>query len=328
MIMITSRFQIVAGLAVAAILGWSALGLAQAPAPGKPKDDALEDLLKQAEAGSKPRDSAADKAKAKDKKDDAKKDAPKKDAAKPTKPGELSTKDKELDDLLGKATEKDTPSADDKKSEPPPSGAEDKKPDKADDAKGGGDKDKKASKPKDPLKGDDAELDNHLAGKKEKKPGQKKGQGQGQGQGQGEEDGPLGDLIKQMREVEQRLGKPDTGEETRQKQTEIVKKLDTMIEQMRTRQVSMRQMRQGKPGQPGQPGQQPGAMAQGAPPMKPEMNRVTPLGLKDKNAWGHLQQALRDEMDNVFKEKALPSREDLIKRYYMAVAKKSLSKGE
>jgi hypothetical protein len=312
--MITTRFRSVAALAVAAILGWSALGLAQAPAPAKPKDDALEDLLKQAEAGSKPKDSAADK---------DKKDAPKKDAAKPAKPGELSTKDKELDDLLGKVTEKDKPSADDKNSEPPPSGAaDDKKSDKPDNAKGGGDKDKKASKPKDPLKGDDAELDDHLAGKKEKpKPGQKKGQG--------EEDGPLGDLIKQMREVEQRLGKPDTGEETRQKQTEIVKKLDTMIEQMRTRQVTMREMRQGKQqGQQGQQGQQPGAMAQGAPPMKPEMNRVTALGLKDKNAWGHLQQALRDEMDNVFKEESLAGKAELIKRYYMAVNKKSLSRGE
>ena len=29
-----------------------------------------------------------------------------------------------------------------------------------------------------------------------------------------------------MRDVEERLGKPDTGEETRKKQTEIVKNLD------------------------------------------------------------------------------------------------------
>ena len=36
-----------------------------------------------------------------------------------------------------------------------------------------------------------------------------------------------------MREVEERLGKPDTGEETRKKQTEIVKNLEQLIEQMR-----------------------------------------------------------------------------------------------
>src|SRR5439155_11457328 len=102
--------------------------------------------------------------------------------------------------------------------------------------------------------GDDKDLDEHLSGADKKKP--RDGQQRQQGRKKDEEDGPLGDLIKQMREVEQRLGQPDTGEQTRQKQTEIVKRLDGLIEQMRlvrSQSQMMRMMRQGqKPGQQGQ----------------------------------------------------------------------------
>ncbi|MFO0891052.1 MAG: hypothetical protein U0790_18145 [Isosphaeraceae bacterium] len=34
-----------------------------------------------------------------------------------------------------------------------------------------------------------------------------------------------------------------------------------------------------------------------------------------KDIWGHLPAELRQEMENVFKEEALPAKEDLIKRY-------------
>ena len=43
----------------------------------------------------------------------------------------------------------------------------------------------------------------------------------------------MGQIIKEMRDVEQRLGKPDTGEDTQGKQKQIVKQLETLIEQMR-----------------------------------------------------------------------------------------------
>src|SRR5439155_10712124 len=106
------------------------------------------------------------------------------------------------------------------------------------------------------LTGDDKDLDEHLSGADKKKQQSRNGQGRKQGQQKDEEDGPMGDLIKQMREVEKRLGQPDTGEETRQKQTQIVKRLDGLIEQMRlvrSQSQMMRMMRQGqKPGQQGQ----------------------------------------------------------------------------
>ncbi len=140
----------------------------------------------------------------------------------------------------------------------------------------------------------------------------------------------MGDLIKQMREVEQRLGKPDTGDETRQKQTQIVKRLDGLIEQMRlvrSKSQMMRMMRTGQ--QPGQRGEQAGTdPQQGVGLQKPAAPRPKSVVSADKNPWGHLPPDLRAEMDNVFKEEGLPDKLDLIKRYYLSVSKKSLSREE
>jgi hypothetical protein len=314
--MTTPRTRRLAALSTALVFGWALAGLSQSP--GK-KDGDLDDLLKKVDEASKPKDAAA----------------------KPARPGTVAPKDKDLDDFLEKLGEdKDKPSADGKPPEPPPGGgaADDMK----SDPKAGKGKDKSkdqkadAPKPKkdDGLKGDDKDLDEHLSGAdKKKQQQQRNGQGQGrqQRQKQDEEDGPLGDLIKQMREVEQRLGKPDTGEETRHKQTEIVKRLDGLIEQMRlvrSQSQMMRMMRQGR-----QQGQQQGQMAnndpqQGVGLQKPAIPRPKSVVADDKHPWGHLPAALRDEMENVFKEEGLPERLDLIKRYYISVSKKSLSREE
>ena len=67
-------------------------------------------------------------------------------------------------------------------------------------------------------------------------------------------------MIKEMRDVEQRLGKPDPGEDTQTKQKQIIKRIDTLIEQVRqsggsagTLTIRLRRQ-QGK-----QPGQQEGS---------------------------------------------------------------------
>ena len=310
MTMISLQIRPLAAFSLFLVLAWTSLGLAQAT---KPKDEALDDLLKQVEEVAKSKEAAPKPT----------------DATKPAKPGEVAPKDKDLDSLLDKLGQtKDDASPDGRSPEPPPGGADDKKPD---DGKGQGkdDKAKKDSKPEaKPLGGKEKELDevlDEIAGKKKKpKPGQKPGEKK-----PGEGEGPLGDLIKQMRDVEERLGKPDTGEQTRQKQTEIVKRLDTMIEQMKKSQSqsqAMRMMRQGQ--KPGQKSGQEGAMANGPPASLPEKPKPKSVVALDKNPWGHLPAELRAEMDNVFKEGALPSREDLIKRYYLSVSKKSLSREE
>src|SRR5207248_758030 len=143
---------------------------------------------------------------------------------------------------------------------------------------------------------------------------------------------PLGQVVKQMRDVEERLGKPDTSEETQGKQKQIVKQIETLIQQMKQSGgqsgMAMRQTQQ--PGQnPGKSqGQTPGANPGQAPNSKPDRpsNRRSLAGGKD--IWGHLQPELRQEMENVFKEDALEAKQDLIRRYYMSVAKRKVVRGE
>ena len=77
-----------------------------------------------------------------------------------------------------------------------------------------------------------------------------------------------------MREVEERLGKPDTGEETRKKQSQIVKQLDKVIEQLRSSSASGKKklvmVRQAGQKTPQQQGDQPGTSGGNAPHTKPE----------------------------------------------------------
>ena len=70
--------------------------------------------------------------------------------------------------------------------------------------------------------------------------------------GDEERKGPIGEIIKEMRDVEKRLGKPDPSEDTRNKQKQIVKRIDTLIEQARQSgsamgQLVLRRVRQAGP---------------------------------------------------------------------------------
>jgi hypothetical protein len=293
-------------------LAWGARASAQdAKAP---KDDALDSLLKKVEEKpSKAAEKAAEGA--------AKKTAAPA-AGKPS--GEVAGKDKELDSLLEKLGASEDKAAPDQKRGGP--GGEPKPGDPPPGEKG---KDKDEPKKNDPnaLSGKTKALDEHLeelTGKRRKK---KRDEGEGSG--------PLSEMIKQMREVEQRLGKPDTGEETRKKQTEIVKRIDTLIEQMRASQgQSKGKPRPGlalRPGQqpgPNQNGETPGTTGGNAPLTKPQKPTDRHSLAGGKETWGHLPPELRQEMENVFREEPLPSREELIRRYYLSVSKKALTRGE
>ncbi len=282
------------------------------PAPEAKKDDGLEKLL--------------------DKLDGAKSTPGKPDSEQPKKAGEVGSKDQSLDKLLeGLGGADDKPAPDDKKQkggsgagdEPPPpkAGGDEAKSDKLDDAS---------------KKLDDLLEEKTGRKKKRNKPGQGQGQGQGGGEGGDPEEGggPMGDLIKQMREVESRLGKPDTGAETRKKQTEIVKNLDTLLEQMKSSSQgqAMKMMRGGqKPGGPPQPGQgnQPGATGQGVGVTKPTPPKTPPKAVElAKEVWGQLPAQFRDDMSNVLNENPLPTKADMIRLYYLSLGKKSASKGE
>jgi hypothetical protein len=347
--MTASRFTIIL-ICLACTLAWCTPIKAQET--GKSSDEALDSLLEKLsepgaktkkietsagkpakEASQRPKSEAAKKAATSKPKPDSPPQAKTaaKQAGKPAKPSsagssDVSSKDKELDQLLEKLGEtRDEPAAEDRTRGRRPPG-EEGEPSQPSTGKG----DQAKSKPKpganNPgLEGKDKELDERLeefAGKKRKKNRSDEQAGTGQ----------LGQIIKEMRDVEQRLEKPDTSEDTQGKQKQIVKKIETLIEQIRQSSSSgmaMRQVKQpgGKPGNQ-QPGQTPGANAQGAPPTKPAKpsDRHSPAG--GKEIWGHLPDELRQEMENVFKEDALATKEDLIRRYYLSVSKRKLVREE
>ena len=81
------------------------------------------------------------------------------------------------------------------------------------------------------------------------------------------------------------------------------------------------------------PGSQPGTTARRqrrAGPQRQAREADGQAGARrgGKDEWGHLPDELRQEMENVFKEEYLPSKDDLIRRYYLSVAKKSLVREE
>ncbi len=298
--------------ALVATLAWASTGLAfEDP---QPKDEALEGLteaLEKAEKGepTKPAEKAEGPAPARE-------SGPK--AAEPEDKGAVAPKDQALDSLLEKLGETtETPAPADKRAgaPQPPDKPAPPKPDKPD---------------PDELKGADKSLDDDLearSGRRRKKDKDKDQEGEGSG--------PLAQVIKEMRDVEQRLQEPDTGEATRKKQAEIVKNLDTIIEQLRSTSSSSKSKSTRTVMQPGQkPGSQPGTAPGANGGQAPHTMPVRPSGKqgladgRSKDEWGHLPEELRQEMANVFKEEYLTSKFDLIKLYYQSVARKSLVREE
>ncbi len=297
------------------------------PTTGKDSDTdkALDDLLKKVEQNEA---KSADKP-ATENPPAGKADA-KSDPAGSTKPsGEVAPRDKDLDSLLEKLGATEDKTAPDERRGGPASGMPDPKT-PADQPNKDNDKNQENNKEKneagDALKGKDKDLDEHLeeaAGKRRRKKNQ-----------EGEEGGALSQVIKEMREVEERLGKSDTGESTRKKQEEIVKKIETMIEQAKNSsgqtQGKKKSLAMGKgkqqPGQ--QKGDQTGTTGGNAPftkPLKPTDRRSLAGG---KELWGDLPAEVRQDLDNVMREGFLPSREELIRRYYLSLSKKKATRGE
>jgi hypothetical protein len=326
-----------ASFALAVMVGPAALAPAQEPGKPTDKDSALDSLLEKLSTGNssgKPaarsRDSAPPKpgsskaktdtgaAKGQDKAPTAQKKATNR------KPGasDVSAKDKELDDLLEKLGEtKEEPAPRDRSPSLPGAG-EPSEPSRPAPGQGETSKDKSKDKAKAPdLQGKDKEIDERL----EEFTGRKRKKNRSQDEEGG---GPLGQIIKEMRDVEQKLGKPETGEDTQSRQKQIVKKIETLIQQMRqsasSGSMAMRMMRQQGRNQGNQQGQTPGANAGGAPPTKPARPSERHAMPGGKDSWGHLPPDLRQEMDNVLKEEPLATKQEMIRRYYLSVAKQKL----
>ena len=326
-----------------------AFGLGGLPAPStfaqqpeaKPKDEALDDLLQKlsdpsdgsASKSSKSKGDASDSKKTAKKASETSKgraeepaktspapkgektSAPKQTTGKPAAPAKVSEKDEALDSLLEKLGEtKDEPSPDDRPRGGP--GGSDKKPGPSSPGQGKPEPEK--------LTGKDKETDEHL----EELTGRRRKRKPDDGQRSGE----VGEMIKEMRDVEEKLGKPDPSETTRAQQKKIVKHIDTMIEQAKRSGSSMRMMvrqvrQQGqRPGQ--QQGQPSGQLARGASPMKP----LPPTGKHStaggKHIWGHLPPELRQEIENQSNEEPLSTKKEMIDRYYLSVGKGKLVREE
>lgn len=236
--------------------------------------------------------------------EDAATDKSGKPATKKTGSGSVAPKDQELDSLLEKLGEsKDAPA-----SEEHPSG-------------GGGAEEKEGVRPDKPqqpkLGGKDKEIDERLeeyTGRRKKRKADDE-----------KRSGPVGEIIKEMRDVEQRLGKPDTGGDTQNRQKQIVKRIETLIELVRQtggRSMGFRVRRVRQAGQQGQqPGDQTGALARGAPPTKPAKPTSEHSSAGSREVWGHLPPELQQVMDNSFKEASLETKAELISRYFLSVAK-------
>lgn len=156
-----------------------------------------------------------------------------------------------------------------------------------------------------------------------------KDQDQDQDSGEG---GPLSETMKKMREVEKRLSELDTGDQTREQQDQIVQDFDELLRRIRQMQQQQQQRQQQQTemaGQQQQQGQDQNPSGEsnneqtGAPPKTPEQN---PALVNAKDSWGHLQDSLRDVMGNVSRMMPLDQKRDLIERYFLSVAKRSLER--
>lgn len=168
----------------------------------------------------------------------------------------------------------------------------------------------------------------------------------------------LDETVESMREVSRQLHKLSLSDETEQLQTGIVSNIDALIEKLRNMppppsasnspdqsnpdqsdQKSSQDQQTGNKQQPQQtPQEQPGADSSSGTAPQPQSSRSgesTEQNLRQAReraaamarrralvdeVWGHLPPAMRERLLNVGSEKLLPKYEELIRRYYEALA--------
>lgn len=151
---------------------------------------------------------------------------------------------------------------------------------------------------------------------------------------------PLQQAIEEMRKAQQRIGKRDTGEETRKLQENVVSNLQMLIEKIKQQSQSSPSSSGGSPmpsddesnqqnSQPPEP--KPADNGQTRDDKSEEstdeprdaenrkIGRLTP-GQMDKEVWGHLPPKLRQQLLNAWADKYLPKYDDLVRRYFESLA--------
>jgi hypothetical protein len=157
-----------------------------------------------------------------------------------------------------------------------------------------------------------------------------------------QDENPLERMEPRMRDVQGRLAKADSGDETQILQKSIVDDLDTLIEQIKkggncptcgAAQCNKhgKQKRQTSSQQPGQPSKP----EQGNEPKEGQVT-ARPGTVSDehksadvrvvRNAWGHLPEKLREEMQQASQDSGLPKYRSLIELYFRAIAEQNESR--
>lgn len=164
--------------------------------------------------------------------------------------------------------------------------------------------------------------------------------------------------IEKMREVKSRVGKKETGSKTQAMQKDILSSLDALIQmaeqqqqQQREQQKKQKQKQQQQQKQRSQ--EQPKQSQQGKQQQKEQGQQPTPDGRRKddgqdsstkieeravaaaelakrkvvlQQVWGHLPERLRERVLNMSDDKYLPKYENLIKKYFEALAEKRKSR--
>jgi len=149
---------------------------------------------------------------------------------------------------------------------------------------------------------------------------------------QAEDENPLLTVARRMREVEDRIGRSNTDDDTQSLQKQIVSDLDRLIEQAKKRckqckpgdgnpgsqSVASRSNPKSSGGQkPGTGNNQPAATASAKPghaePQRPDMGEMQEVM---KRLWGELPQRDREQMLQSPPEKFLPKYERMIEQYF------------
>jgi len=173
----------------------------------------------------------------------------------------------------------------------------------------------------------------------------------------------LDEAVRGMRSAQRRIETDDTGKETRAIQEQVVKDLEEVIERLKKRQQQSQQnpspseqpqspddspsgeQKQPQPGKESQRQPQP----QNSSKQQPSPSQANSEKERDKaqdsserlldrarqkpkagdrdqlknDVWGHLPPSVRQELLNVYSEKFLPQYEELIQRYYEALAERN-----
>lgn len=134
---------------------------------------------------------------------------------------------------------------------------------------------------------------------------------------------PLVQIAEQMRSIQQRIARRDTSAETQERQTAIVKSLQSLLDQANSK-IGDKQSGGGS----AQPGIGTGEAIAGPP--RDSTNRIErgspepaeTADVKDllRRTWGHLPPKIRDAMQTSISEKFLPKYERLIEEYYKRLA--------